>query len=451
MITRCLIAFALTLTIAIGQEPTPPAAPEAAATPEPTPGPATTMDKVVLAPTFWQETIQDLAPALSSLRFSWTSTAKEEAQSVSPSLSFGGQKVDRAVFRFTDQKPTSVVLFFYDRGLSKEINARLFDEQVEKVQKAVTDVVGQSPQKRQPDPGSVVRTEGLEWILGGTQVVLEWSAKKTSSTGGPFRAEFIRMTVQPKVTQQRAIGDTTSGTYMNRAAVKKFSGPEHVVRADGDVKILDVPMVDQGSRGYCVVASVERVMRYYGATVDQSDLAQIANSDANQGTNPTEMVASLNKLTGRLGVRVRSLERWDVQGFVRMLDDYNRAAKRAKLELVPVGGVSLDECYQKMDPTLYRQLRLKKAGDESKFQSDIQRSIDTGIPLLWSVSLGMAPESEIKGYKGGHMRLIIGYNAAKNEIIYSDSWGPGHEQKRMPLDDAWVITAGLDSLQPIGS
>jgi hypothetical protein len=49
------------------------------------------------------------------------------------------------------------------------------------------------------------------------------------------------------------------------------------------------------------------------------------------------------------------------------------------------------------------------------------------------------------------MRLIIGYNTAKNEIIYSDSWGPGHEQKRMSLEDAWVITSGLSSLQPIGS
>jgi hypothetical protein len=39
-------------------------------------------------------------------------------------------------------------------------------------------------------------------------------------------------------------------------------------------------MVDQGEKGYCVVASVERVLRYYGGTVDQHELAQIANSDA---------------------------------------------------------------------------------------------------------------------------------------------------------------------------
>jgi hypothetical protein len=43
-------------------------------------------------------------------------------------------------------------------------------------------------------------------------------------------------------------------------------------------------MVDQGDKGYCVVASVERVMRYYGAAVDQHELAQVANSDAAIGT-----------------------------------------------------------------------------------------------------------------------------------------------------------------------
>ena len=34
-----------------------------------------------------------------------------------------------------------------------------------------------------------------------------------------------------------------------------------------------------------MVASVERIMRYYGATVDQHELAQIANTDASLGTS----------------------------------------------------------------------------------------------------------------------------------------------------------------------
>ena len=47
------------------------------------------------------------------------------------------------------------------------------------------------------------------------------------------------------------------------------------------------------------------------------------------------------------------------------------------------------------------------------------------------------------------MRLIIGYNTKTNELLFSDSWGAGHEKKRMPLDDAWSITTGLVTIEPL--
>ena len=47
------------------------------------------------------------------------------------------------------------------------------------------------------------------------------------------------------------------------------------------------------------------------------------------------------------------------------------------------------------------------------------------------------------------MRLIVGYNAKTEEILYSDSWGAGHELKRMKADDAWTITTGLMTVEPL--
>ncbi|MFT5131040.1 MAG: hypothetical protein ACI8W8_004674 [Rhodothermales bacterium] len=46
------------------------------------------------------------------------------------------------------------------------------------------------------------------------------------------------------------------------------------------------------------------------------------------------------------------------------------------------------------------------------------------------------------------MRLIIGYNAKANQLIYSDSWGTGHEFKRMSMEDAWAITTCVDLVAP---
>lgn len=67
------------------------------------------------------------------------------------------------------------------------------------------------------------------------------------------------------------------------------------------------------------------------------------------------------------------------------------------------------------------------------------------------VRLGLVTEKEIPQAFGGHMRLITGYNTTTGEILYSDSWGMGHEEKRMPASDAWAITMGMNSLQPLGS
>lgn len=442
MILRCMIALVLALAPAVAQEPTP----AQVAAPTPTPAPPK-LEEVLLAPGFYQQTVETLTPMLAALKFGWISSAQDGARSVSPQLSFGGQHIDEAVFRFAETKPTSATLLFYSRGLSEELNERLFDERLDRVQSTLTSLLSTQPKKKARDQGSVVRADGLEWETPESQVTLEWSASKN-----PFRGEFIRLTVAPKVSQQRAIGETTTANA-NRAAVKKFVGADHVVKADGDVKIVDVPMVDQGERGYCVVASAERLMRYYGATVDQTELAQIANSDADKGTSTQAMADSLKKLTARLGVKLKPLYDWNVADFLKMIEDYNKLAKKEKAQEIRLGSYMIDvqEIFQKMDPALYRQVRLKKASDESKFQRDIVRNIDEGIPLLWSVNIGMVPEGNVKQYSGGHMRLIIGYNTAKKEIIYSDSWGPGHEQKRMSLEDAWVITSGLSSLQPIGT
>jgi hypothetical protein len=44
--------------------------------------------------------------------------------------------------------------------------------------------------------------------------------------------------------------------------------------------------------------------------------------------------------------------------------------------------------------------------------------------------------------RGGHARLIIGYNLKNKTIIYTDSWGAMHARKTMPAADAMGMTMG---------
>ena len=50
--------------------------------------------------------------------------------------------------------------------------------------------------------------------------------------------------------------------------------------------------------------------------------------------------------------------------------------------------------------------------------------------------------------QGGHMRLIIGYNEDEKKLIFTDSWGAGHEMKKMRLEHAYRATTGLYTVTP---
>ena len=69
------------------------------------------------------------------------------------------------------------------------------------------------------------------------------------------------------------------------------------------------------------------------------------------------------------------------------------------------------------------------------------------------------------GGRGGHLRLITGYGIssdgqtnsrsrkkssrqALSMILFSDTWGRGHEVKKMETADAWAITSGLYYIEP---
>jgi hypothetical protein len=409
------------------------------------------VDAILLRPSVWESTPQELERELKELRFQWNSANQDVARSALPGLAFQKHSLSEAILSFRYGKLAEARLLYFDRGDSGALREDQFEGLLAGITADLNALTGRRPMDRGRDPGSAVKAEGRIWETDQTRYLLEWSATKGSHLKAiPFRAEFIRLAIRPSVSAPLPVGAVP---VTSRDLVKRFVGRDHVERlAGGDVKLKDVPMVDQGEKGYCVVASVERVLRYYGATVDQHELAQIANSDAAGGINMYAMLSSLKRLTARLGVKVRSLFEWNIRDFSKMLEDYNRATKRGKLAReveLPRGMIDAELCFAQMKPEILKEVRMKSSADFGRFKRDIQRCIDEGVPLLWAVRLGFVREKEIPQASGVHMRIIIGYNTATNEILYSDSWGRGHEEKRMSSDDAWTMTNGLSNLQPV--
>jgi hypothetical protein len=193
---------------------------------------------------------------------------------------------------------------------------------------------------------------------------------------------------------------------------------------EGDVYLEGVPMVDQGQKGYCAVASAERVVRYYGLEVDQHEMAQIANTSV-MGTGMEEMESALKSATGKLHVRTTRQFDLDQRQFIADVKAYNQEAKKAgEKEFNNERNVSIVNpmyFWQEAKPEIFRDIKTKQAGF-GRFTGKIEEYVDQGIPLCWALQLGIFKEEGIPQTQGGHMRLILGYNKKTKEILYSDSW-----------------------------
>ncbi|MGB8168622.1 MAG: C39 family peptidase [Chthoniobacteraceae bacterium] len=408
---------------------------------------AAPLDPLVSNAGLWSMKQADFEAAAQGIGFRWVSQARDSARAAGNELTVFGLPAVEAIARFDGEKMKELTVAIYARGDSGGLTKEAYDALVRDAVETLNRSTKVKFVPRGKDPTNAVKADGVIWSTPQAQYLLEFSATREVKTRDiPFRAEFVRLEVTPP---QKTV------SLLNAAAPQraKFNGPQRVKRdaSSGDVLIPDVPMVDQGQKGYCVVAATERVMRYYGAQVDANELAQIANSDAEGGTSYGGMFAALKKVSARLKVRVRQIEESDVKRVLELMKEYNRAAKKAGVPMVADPGqfIEIGEIYRQMELPVLKEARTRNRAELGRFQREVQQHIEQGIPLLWSVQLGIVKEPGIPQNAGGHMRLIIGYNVKTNELIFSDSWGAGHEQKRMSIDDGWTITTGLAAIEPL--
>lgn len=288
---------------------------------------------------------------------------------------------------------------------------------------------------------------------------LVWRARRLA--GGRTETDFVRLTLLPPGGGQPASAAKSAGRASIRANVVKVAAADaDDRRKDGDVFVDHVPMVDQGEKGYCAVATCERVLRYYGLDVDEHELGASAGSTASGGTSAKAMYETVSAIAKKHGLGTYLVygeldkgvgERID--GLEKKVADYNKAAKKLRKPEIArsqyVHGSVWDHSAAQaaMDPEVLRYMKTKLPAYRG-FLKALHDQVNAGVPLVWSVTLGLFPEPDIPQASGGHMRLVIGYNDKSKEIIYTDSWGAGHEYKRMPVDVAWSIANSVLYIKP---
>ena len=295
---------------------------------------------------------------------------------------------------------------------------------------------------------------------------ITWNYFQNGNRAETFKPGFVRVAVDGPVR-------LAAGGSRNRASKPVAKGrksiKDNIIRDPrGDVFVDNVPMVDQGQKGYCAAAAAERVLRYYGVEVDEHEVGQSAGTTAEEGTSSKDMKDAVDSIGRRFRLATMTLygdfeksidER--IEGLTKEADSYNKAAKKLKKpqigeevyvkrsgNMISYDPKALDEA---MDPEVLKEMKVN-GGQKSrykKFMADVHQYVNAGMPLFWSVMLGRYPETDLPQSRGGHMRLIIGYNDKKHEILYTDTWGKGHELKRMPADWAWTISRCLMVMKPL--
>ncbi len=353
------------------------------------------------------------------------------------SVVIGDLKPREIVMTWKDDRLESMLIMVYNKGDDGAIDRKAFDDKVAATRAALDDIAGQQGRSvKIAARESGIDVDAWEWTWDGGAMRLEAAATKKRRE---FVAEFVRLTIG---------ATTTTLARGNASDSASKSDLKNNVRRDNDSVVIEgIPMVDQGQKGYCVPAAVSRVFAYYGMDgVDQHALAAICGSSGTGGTSHTEMVAGLQKIGGKFHFKVIPLD--DARSDTSWVGEYDKLAKKMKKTPLPTSS-SKSDAWNYADKDVLRAVRAGKPAQVEKWMKPVRKSIDEGIPVLWSVMLGIFPEAVATPQtRGGHMRLIIGYNDKTKTIVFTDTWGAGHEKKELPAADAAAMTRARYQLRP---
>ncbi|MFK7852432.1 MAG: C39 family peptidase [Akkermansiaceae bacterium] len=193
---------------------------------------------------------------------------------------------------------------------------------------------------------------------------------------------------------------------------------------NGDVYITEIPMVNQGPKGYCVPATFERAMRTMGIDADMYLLAMIGNSSAGGGTSVSVLLDNVKSAVYRKGrrtkdERIKSLKIRDVK---REIDK----------------GIPLMWTMYSVD--IYNDMADKNTSERVSGSSSFREKITEEAAEIADLP---KPDSN------RHVCMIIGYNEKTQEVAVSDSWGKRFELRWVPLEVAdWASSGRLFMILP---
>ena len=242
------------------------------------------------------------------------------------------------------------------------------------------------------------------------------------------KEEYVRLSV---VSTEFADGGGKSSRISDREMKVRLLGM--VTREDnGDVYVKDIPMVDQGPKGYCAPATFERAMRHAGVAADMYLLATIATGHT--GTDTGRLYDEVSFTTRSKGGRTAK-------------EISLKSIAPSKLKRYIENGVPI--LWQMSSLPGYNKIANQRTAergnvkDWAAYAAKIEEEAKTNAKTFTAYrnsSTSLRGGITIKPPQYPHICMIIGYNEITNEIAVSDSWGPRYTIRWIHLDEAEAVS-----------
>jgi len=267
------------------------------------------------------------------------------------------------------------------------------------IEAALTRVLG-APEKQNYGEGEG-RRRVLRWDWIGHAFLLSEEAE-----------QYVGLAVVPS-----ALADQRGKTArVSDASVRERIRATLEKRPNGDVVIKDIPMVDQGPKGYCAPATCERAMRHVGIQADMYLLAVAGGSGLGGGVSVDRMLQTVGRDLRRKG---RSFETFG-------------------------GAVSLKKLAKHLDdglPVLWLMDSAESFNELANARTRKRKTITDWA--AWKEELASAGAGEIvSDGTRAHCTMIIGYNRETGEIAFSDSWGEQYTERWVRVEEAQAVSKG---------
>ena len=318
----------------------------------------------------------------------------------------------------TEDQPDQLTIMFANKGDSASTylranaaaNASLKDiTEIKRLIQADYDIV----KKNMSDLRGKPSTQGFGEAGKTREFPLRWDCQGTTFLLTERPGEFCVLRVLSSLSADR--GGKTS--RISDLAMRERMKNNVVHRPNGDVIIENIPMVDQGPKGFCVPATYTRVLLYAGVPADLYLLALLGRTDVGGGTSTVAMENSARALASSYG---------------RSITSVSPSLDLPKLETFFEKGIPLTWAMfvdEKLDRDLSSRLRQRTETDA-----------DAWLKIL--AEKRKAARSIKKNQINGHVCLLIGCNRKTGELATSDSWGPEFAERWITIEEARAISQG---------